>query len=113
MLQLVGLREIDAFILDVEGAELQVLRTMDWTVPVRVWLIEQAPHNPDVAKIDALMSEHGCVVKSWDALSLRPPPGMMPPDQRGTCERLSGPVWPGTSRSPVSACTGRARYRNG
>jgi hypothetical protein len=26
--------------LDVEGAELAVLQTMDWTISVRVWLIE-------------------------------------------------------------------------
>ena len=31
---------VDYFSLDVEGSELVVLETMDWSIPVRVWVIE-------------------------------------------------------------------------
>ena len=40
MVRLAGLARIDVFSLDVEGAELAVLRTFDWSVPVSVWLVE-------------------------------------------------------------------------
>ena len=36
---------IDFFSLDVEGSELQVLQTMDWNIPVRVWCIEVQPET--------------------------------------------------------------------
>jgi FkbM family methyltransferase len=35
-----GVATIDLFSLDVEGSEIHVLRTMDWSIPVRVWIIE-------------------------------------------------------------------------
>lgn len=34
------LRYVDVFSLDVEGAEEEVLKTFDWTIPVRLWIIE-------------------------------------------------------------------------
>ena len=37
-----GFQSIQLFSLGVEGAELDVLQTMDWTVPVQLWIIEQA-----------------------------------------------------------------------
>eukprot|EP00238_Polyblepharides_amylifera_P005495 CAMPEP_0196581074 /NCGR_PEP_ID=MMETSP1081-20130531/32290_1 /TAXON_ID=36882 /ORGANISM="Pyramimonas amylifera, Strain CCMP720" /LENGTH=321 /DNA_ID=CAMNT_0041901171 /DNA_START=63 /DNA_END=1028 /DNA_ORIENTATION=+ len=39
-LHLVGIKEIDLFSIDVEGSELVVLDTMDWTIPVHVLLVE-------------------------------------------------------------------------
>ena len=41
MIRLAGIREVSLFSLDVEGAELQVLQTMDWTIPVKLWMIEE------------------------------------------------------------------------
>ena len=55
-----GWSHIDFFSLDVEGAELQVLNTMDWRVPVRVWLIEMDPtlikRNDQIRR---LLASHG------------------------------------------------------
>jgi hypothetical protein len=39
-LRLVGVDTLDLFSLDVEGGELEVLKTMDWTIPVGVLMIE-------------------------------------------------------------------------
>mmetsp|Transcript_15617 Transcript_15617/g.37270 ORF Transcript_15617/g.37270 Transcript_15617/m.37270 type:complete len:140 (+) Transcript_15617:2-421(+) len=39
-LRLVGVKRIDLLSIDVEGAELDVLETMDWTIPVHVIIIE-------------------------------------------------------------------------
>ena len=36
MLELAGVRSIDLFSLDVEGGELLVLQTFDWSIPVRL-----------------------------------------------------------------------------
>lgn len=35
-----NIRYIDLFSLDVEGAEEEVLKTFDWNIPVRLWIIE-------------------------------------------------------------------------
>jgi FkbM family methyltransferase len=62
ILAVVGVRKIDFFSLDVEGAELQVLKTMDWTIPVRVWVVENDDHNPTKnAEVDAILAKHGYV----------------------------------------------------
>lgn len=45
MIRAAKLREIHFFSLDVEGAELIVLRTMDWSIPVHVWMIEMPAGN--------------------------------------------------------------------
>ena len=45
LLEMAGIRSIDFFVLDVEGAELQVLETMDWSVPVSVWVVEMDGSN--------------------------------------------------------------------
>lgn len=47
---------IDFFSLDVEGAEFEVLKTMDWSIPVKVWVIEK---NDGFEKVQALLTEHG------------------------------------------------------
>ena len=68
MLHLAGLSEgVDLFSLDVEGAELLVLQTMDWSIPVKVFVIEMpdernastidAP-NPKADQIRRLLAEH-------------------------------------------------------
>jgi FkbM family methyltransferase len=72
MIRIAKLEEIHFFSLDVEGAELLVLQTMDWRVPVYVWMIEW-PFEESVtsagkklegmkqAQIRALMHERGYV----------------------------------------------------
>jgi FkbM family methyltransferase len=62
MLRQAGLQSVHLFSLDVEGAELRVLQTMDWTIPVHVWSIELDGSNPpkDHA-VRTLMLEHGYV----------------------------------------------------
>lgn len=55
-----GIAFVDFFSLDVEGAELLVLQTMDWSIPVRVWVIEFAWENKDTnLKIVELMANNG------------------------------------------------------
>ena len=46
MLELAGVRSIDLFSLDVEGGELLVLQTFDWSIPVRLWIVELDGSNP-------------------------------------------------------------------
>ena len=60
MIREAGLKHIDFFSLDVEGAELLVLQTFDWSVTVGVWVIEADGHSPhkDTA-VKALLLEHG------------------------------------------------------
>ena len=47
LLREAGVTEIDLFSLDVEGAELVVLNTMDWTIPVHVLVVELDGNNPE------------------------------------------------------------------
>ncbi len=57
-----GIRHIDLFSLDVEGSELLVLSTMDWAIPVKVFVIE---FNRETRKlIENIMLEHGYVQSS-------------------------------------------------
>ena len=52
------LQEVDVFVLDVEGAEMSVLKHWSWdTVHVRVWAIEN--NKLDHAELGALMAAHG------------------------------------------------------
>ena len=59
-----GVEQIDFVSLDVEGAELAVLRTMDWDIPVLVWLIEVG-HGDD-EEIKELMTQHGYELSTWN-----------------------------------------------
>ena len=60
MLRLAGLQVVHLFSLDVEGAELRVLETMDWTIPVHVWSVETDGSNPAKdAAVVALLGKHG------------------------------------------------------
>lgn len=54
-----GVDKIDFFSLDVEGAELSVLKTMKWDIPVMVWLIENHEGNADFDAIRDLMKRRG------------------------------------------------------
>ena len=57
LLKRAGLTEIDFFILDVEGSEYSALKTMDWSISVKVWIVEIA-HTPPKPIID-IFAEHG------------------------------------------------------
>ena len=46
LLREANVKAIDLFSLDVEGAELAVLETMDWAIPVHVWMIELDNSEP-------------------------------------------------------------------
>ena len=59
-LTLLRFEAIDFFSLDVEGAELLVLETMDWTIPVRVFMIELDDSNPTKdAAVRTLLKSNG------------------------------------------------------
>ena len=53
------IQSIDYFILDVEGAEYSSLKTMDWSIPVKVWLVEMNHSKREEEQILGLFSEHG------------------------------------------------------
>merc|ERR1712070_1232681 len=55
-----GMDVVDFFVLDVEGAELSVLHTMDWNIPVLVWSIELDRSNPSKDQaVRELLQTHG------------------------------------------------------
>ena len=62
-----GIAEIDFFSLDVEGAELKVLQTFNWSIPVKLFMVELADGSPDPMEIykrqqiRELMDMHGYV----------------------------------------------------
>ena len=68
LLRAVGVVYADLFSLDVEGSEVKVLETMDWSIPVRVWCIElnvslsPVSNNESIANI---MTLHGYERKPW------------------------------------------------
>ena len=69
-----SIKFIDFFSLDCEGSELRTLQTMDWSIPVRVWMIEVQPERSDKneAAIAALLEQHGYERWYW---SKRATPG--------------------------------------
>ena len=65
-----AITKIDLFSLDVEGSELAVLQTMDWTIPVCLWLIEvPVDASPSSrltrAQLATLMQSHGYSRADW------------------------------------------------
>ena len=77
LLRAVGVTYLDLVSLDVEGSEVKVLETMDWTIPVRVWCIEwhydwnPVSMNSSIAEI---MTRHGYRRHRWrhEHSSIRP-----------------------------------------
>ena len=64
-----GVKWIDLFSLDVEGGELRVLDSMDWSVPVRVWTIEVLNTSLMSAPLASLMEAHGYKRERWNITS--------------------------------------------
>ena len=56
-----GVRYIDFFSLDVEGHEYEVLKSMDWCIPVHVLLIESFDTDPNKENIRSLLTDKGFV----------------------------------------------------
>lgn len=76
-LRAVGVTYLDLVSLDVEGSEVNVLETMDWTIPVRVWCIEWQPSmSPEAlnTNISRIMTAHGYERRRWthEFSSVRP-----------------------------------------
>ena len=69
-----SISKVDFFSLDVEGAEQLVLRTMNWRVPVGVWLIELSCTS-GAARNDAIrleLARHGYGPYNLDKVPLPP-----------------------------------------
>jgi len=47
ILKQVDVKKVDLFFIDVEGGELEVLETMDWSIPVYIIVIELDNHNAE------------------------------------------------------------------
>ena len=74
MLHIASISKVDFFSLDVEGAEQLVLRTMNWRVPVGVWLIELSCTS-GAARNDAIrleLARHGYGPYNLDKVPLPP-----------------------------------------
>jgi len=66
----IGVRKIDLFSLDVEGAELVLLKTFNWDILVHIWIIELDGHNPiKDNEVRNLLYAHGYVKSTIDAKS--------------------------------------------
>ena len=66
-----GVKEVGLFSLDVEGAESQVLEGMDWSIPVKLWIVEQPKKDINIpgTRSNQLMltfAEHGYFPTQWD-----------------------------------------------
>ena len=62
MMKQTGAASVDFFSLDVEGGELEVLKTMDWSIDVGVWFIEWGGGRPwTKADLTQLLGSHGYV----------------------------------------------------
>lgn len=60
MIAMARLKHVHFFSLDVEGAELEVLQSFDWTVPVFLWCVElRQDSKSEMAR--ALLTQHGYV----------------------------------------------------
>ena len=59
-LKMAGVRRVDFFSIDVEGAELFIVETMDWeSIPVHVVMIERREHTEETEKMDRIMVQFG------------------------------------------------------
>jgi FkbM family methyltransferase len=50
---------VDLFVVDVEGGELGILKTFDWSIPVYIVLIEAIPTNNDYEACKTILIENG------------------------------------------------------
>lgn len=66
LLRASGIKYIDLFSLDVEGSEMIVLDSMDWSIPVRVWCIEVENHMAGDSAIEQLLRSKGYTKVKWD-----------------------------------------------
>lgn len=67
-----GADHIDFFSLDVEGGELQVLKTFDFKVPVNSWIIEMDGHDENKDEgVRRLLEEHGYIKSRVQGFSKR------------------------------------------
>ena len=67
MLHEAGVKAVDFFSLDVEGGELMVLETMDWSIPVHVWVIElDASNLSKDAAVRSLLTRQGYERSTFD-----------------------------------------------
>ena len=65
-----GIQHIDVFFLDVEGGELAVLETMDWSVSVDVWVVEfNMKDEDDHEAVRSLLTSNGYRKASWNIRS--------------------------------------------
>lgn len=63
MMDKTGATSVDFFSLDVEGGELEVLKTMDWSVEVGVWMIEWGGGRTwKKEELTQLLGSHGYVL---------------------------------------------------
>jgi FkbM family methyltransferase len=54
-----GISHIDFFSLDVEGHEYEVLKSMDWSIPVKILLIEAFDDDPNKENIRSFLVDKG------------------------------------------------------
>lgn len=67
-----GVSKVDFFILDVEGGERIVLDTMDWDIPVRVWVVEVGRGEDRDKEVIEMFLSHGYVRSEWDIRTFCP-----------------------------------------
>jgi FkbM family methyltransferase len=62
-----GIHHVDIFILDVEGGEFEVLKTMDWSVTVGVWVVELDKGDPQKDHdVREELRKHGYTPATWN-----------------------------------------------
>lgn len=105
MLRDAGVDHIDLFSLDVEGSELTVLKTMDWSIPVCVWMVENDGLNPSKEEdVRKLLSSNGYV---RSLLDFRRDCHGLKPNQRVDC-LLENEIW---EHADLSCGIGRTKYK--
>merc|ERR1712032_45476 len=93
------LRHVDLFSLDVEGAELAVLQTMDWQIPVCIWVVELDGQNQEKDEaVRQLLFEKGYRKQSKWNINLGCQ--SLQPNRKGDCG-LGNEVF---EHSSLSAC---------
>ena len=62
-----GIDHVDVFILDVEGGEFEVLKTMDWAVKVNLWVVELDGSDPEKDEsVRRELLKHGYAPATWN-----------------------------------------------